>query len=114
MKAGEIETCRFFKTAHDIHRMDCLPGRSFHQVIDGRNDDEPGFLKLKTDVAVIRPSKDLGFWKTIDSLILLNNTDKGFFPVNLAINFPDVLFRNPGLCKEVDASPGFREPFQSM
>ena len=35
MEAGKGKACCFFKAAHDVHGVDGLPGRSFHQVIDG-------------------------------------------------------------------------------
>src|SRR5436309_1763958 len=76
----------------DVHCLDRLTRRAFHQVVDGSHHHHAIAMRIDfpADVAEVAASEDLGLGVAVNAAVLLDQTDEGFLAVGAAKDFPEV------------------------
>src|SRR5207247_2650414 len=93
MQAEELEPHRLRIPGDEVHALDRGARRALHQVVQGRDRDDPTGVGIEgeADVAEIGPREDFRFGEAVESGRLRHDPDERLLTICVAVDFPPTL-----------------------
>src|SRR5205823_3285328 len=93
MQAEELEPHRLRIPGDEVHALDRGACRALHQVVQGRDRDDPTGVGIEgeADVAEIGPREDLRFGEAVQSGRLRHDPHERLLTIGVAVDFPKIL-----------------------
>src|SRR2546428_4723399 len=103
MRPDEAKPVILAVPAGDVHRLDAVAGRAFDEVIDRADRDYAlsSRIERESDVREIRSGEELRLGIAPDAGALFDDADERLGGVRVAVDVPDCLFVQLGLCVNV-------------